>query len=341
MTLQFAENITPPLNTIWKTYYGNTNQNYLFSTGNGQSERAPRHFLTEDLTKTLTRNDAEYAMGFRKVVFSGFSKSNEYVVNCGTRPNLEKAAFDPLGGNRPPMNTEPPTSNETDSREFLQLAASSYLLWAGCPEVPNSATRLFCCNRPAAPQDFNSTGARKRRNFSQLHHRVNCPQNDSINTVLSNFNLNRVTPDGQHFVHILSIRPDNEGPRSQFEQQTGGVIWKHFPQMRDPYHCSQPFCGLFSDLEAGLVVPCAALSGSLWKNKRDQIAWRRHDFLGASTQYNEEVRMLSESLPPPALPNQTQLYNLAAAYRHLLNGNLWPFPALTDNPTPKSAADPG
>ena len=341
LTLQFAENLMPPLTTIWKTYYGNTNQSYLFSTGNGQSERAPRHFINEDLTKSLTRNDADYAMGCRKVVFNGFSMANEWVVKCGNHPNLEKAAFDPLGGIRPPYNAEPPTSNETDSREFLQLAASSYLLWAGCPEVTNPAAAQFCCNRPAAPQDYNPTAVKKRKNFSQLHHRVNCPQNDSIHTIVNNFNLNQVTPDGQCFVHILSIRPDNGGPRGQFEFQTNADIFKHFPQMRESYNLSQPLGGLFSDFETGLVIPCAALAGSLWKTKRNNIMWRRHDFLEASPRYNDQVSKLSESLPPPALANPTQAFNFAAAYRRLLERNLWPFPPLTDSPTPKSAAEPG
>lgn len=338
LSLRFAENIIPPMNSIWKSYYGNTNQNYLFSTGSGQSERAPRHFNIEDVTKTFTNNDAEYTMGCNKVLFTGFSMSNEHVVRCGNRPNLEKAAFDPFGGIRPNYNAEPPTSNETDSREFLQMAASSYLLWAGCPEVYNPVATGFCCSN-ANQWDSNWTNAGQRRHFAQLHHRVNCPQNDSIHTILSNFNLNKVTPDGQCFVHILSIRPDNSGPWSQFDNQTRPVIHKYFPQLRDSL--SQPLGGLFSDLETGVVIPCAAMSGSLWKEKRHKIIWRRHDFLSASEIYNGQVAMLSESLPPPCLANPTQLFNFASGYRRLLERNLWPFPVLTESPTPKSAADPG
>ena len=89
------------MNSIWKSYYGNTNQNYLFSTGSGQSECAPRLFNIEDVTKTFTSNDAEYTMGCNKVLFTRFSMSKDHVVRCGNRPNLEKAAFDPFGGIRP------------------------------------------------------------------------------------------------------------------------------------------------------------------------------------------------------------------------------------------------
>ena len=339
LQLKFAENINPPINTIWKTYYANTNQNILFSTGNGQSERAPRHFINEDITKTFTGNDADYSMGYRKVVLNGFSKCDAYGVNCGNRPNLEKAVFDPMGGNAPRYNTELPTSNETDSREFLQLAASSYLLWAGCPQVYNRDTAGFCCNKGASWNVWNYLTSNQKLDFDQLHHRVTCPQNDSVHTIVSNFDLNRVTPDGQSFVHIFSIRPDNGGPRSQFESQTRPKIVEHFPQLRDSW--SLPPGGLFSDLEAGVIIPCAALSGSLWMDKRHKIIWRRHDFLSASSIYGDQVTMLSDSLPAPALPNPSQMYNFAKGYRRLLEENRWPFPALTDNPTPKSAADPG
>ena len=192
-TLQrkFAENLIPPVNTVWKSYYENTNQSYLFSTGGGQSERAPRHFINEDIAKTFTSNDANYALGYSKVVFNGFSKSNEYVVKCGNHPNLEKAVFDPLGGNHVRHNTELPTSNETDSREFLQRAAASYFLWAGCPEVYNQATRGFCCNQ-VEQGVYSSEQAKQKHDFTQLHHRVNCPQNDellSVNAALESRNL--------------------------------------------------------------------------------------------------------------------------------------------------------
>ena len=339
LQLKFVENLNPPVNIVWKSYYEKTNQSYLFSTGNGQSERAPRHFINEDIAKTFTNNDADYTLGYSKVVFNGFSKSNEYVVKCGNRPNLERAVFDPLGGNDPRYNTELPTSNETDSREFLHRAAASYHLWAGCPEVYNHAAKKgFCCNN--VEQGANSSErAKQRHDFAQLHHRVNCPQNDSIHTIVSHFNLNRVTPDGQHFVHILSIRPDNQGPRSQFDSQTSPTIFKYFPQLRNSLH--RPLSGLFSDMECGVVCPCTALAGSLWADKRHKIMWRRHDFLSASSIFNEQVTMLSQSLPPPALPNPTQAFNFACAYRHLLKLGTWPFPVLTDTPAPKSAVDPG
>ena len=334
-----VENLDIPMNIVKKMYFPNTNQNILFSAGNEQSERAPRVFLAEDLTKAFTSNDAEYSFGYSKIVFTGFNKCPEDTKTFRNKPDLERAVFDPLGGQSPACNSELPTSNEPESRQFLDLPKASYYLWAGCPEVDDPATLGFCCDLVEEGSTNSTEALRRRHDFALLHHRVFCPKNDSIHTIISHFDLNRPSLDGQHFVHILSIRPDN-GARGKFDPQTSPLIRKHFPRVA---HLTQlnSNAGLFSELECGAVCPSAAMTAALWKEKRRKFIWHRHDYLSASPRFNDEVVLLAQSLPAPTLPNKDQLFNFAAAYEHLLTENAWPYPEVSGNPNPKSAADPG
>ena len=330
LPLKFVENLQTPINVVKKLFFKNSNHSLLKTAGNGESQNAPRYFCQEHQMELFTENDAKFAWGLSNVVLNGFS-INEEDYNDFARPDIELAIHDPLGGSPPVDRHELPTSGESNSRKTLELAKETRYKWTGCSEGTDC---LYY------PRKFKSSEALKEHNWNSFHTRTNCRHNTgNITTLISNFDINASSPDTdidhedkEKFIHIFSIRtPDKQELQRQINK-----VCKKIPFRASDYDGPSPFAAF----ELGFLITDSSLQGSLLNDQRNQMRFKRHDFLGPSETYREQQELLSHSLPPPALPNPSQLYNFALCYQHLLDNQLWPSP-LTDIATPKSASDPG
>ena len=215
------QQLEPPFKTVKSLYYPTTlaqernkffEPSFIEQVAQQNDGHVPLDLNHQESWRSFTKEDAEFAVGFRDIVPHGFQKVQIADNALFGRPGWEKAVFDPDAPLGEFEGKDSPNKNEVEDREFLENNQELRFKWSGCAQLRGCLTRsklYYCCvKQPANFADENEELHRWR----DFHNRIECPGNDDMKISLGNLDLSEKTSTGHSLIHLYIVRNFSAGP---------------------------------------------------------------------------------------------------------------------------------